>query len=73
MSELNKNTFNIASRVICTEKLRETGVKEKKIFLPTIYDVLIAFICEKIQHCFSCSSICTHIFFFILSFQSLQT
>ena len=32
MSELNKNTFNIASRVICPEKLRETGVKEKKNF-----------------------------------------
>ena len=38
MNEVNKNTCNIASRVICTEKLCETDVKEKKNFLSTIYD-----------------------------------
>ena len=68
MNEVNKNTCNIASRVICTEKLCETGVKEKRIFLPTIYGKLIAFICEKIQYCFSCNLIDAHIFFSFLSF-----
>ena len=68
MNEANKNAYNIDSRVICTEKLCKTGVKEKRIFLPTIYDKLIAFICEKIQYCFSCNLIYTHIFFSFLSF-----
>ena len=40
---------------MCTEKLCETGVKEKMSFLPKIYDKLIASICAKIQHCFGCS------------------
>ena len=54
-----------------TSKLCETDVKVKKIVLPTIYDKkdkLIAFICEKIQYCFSCSLIYTHIFLFIFIF-----
>ena len=51
--------------MICTEKLFETGVKEKQIFLPTIYDKLIAFISDKIQHCFGCSLIYAQHFFFI--------
>ena len=41
-----------------TSKVCKTGVKEKKIVLPTIYDKhdkLIAFICEKIQYYFSCN------------------
>ena len=55
-----------------TSKLCETGVKEKKIVLPTIYDrqdKLIAFLCEKIQYCFSCNLIDTHIFFHFYLFK----
>ena len=68
MNKVNKNTCNTASGVMCTEKLCERGVKEKQIFLPKIYDKLIAFICEKIQYCFSCNLLYTHIFFSFLSF-----
>ena len=37
----------MASRVICTEKLCETGVKEENNFFYIIYDRLLAFISEK--------------------------
>ena len=63
MNGLNKNNCNSASRVIC-----ETGVEVKLLFLHTIYDKSIAFICEKIQYCFSCNSIYTLVFFSLFFF-----
>ena len=32
MNEINESSCNIASRVICTEKMRKADVKEKKEF-----------------------------------------
>ena len=67
MNGLNKSNCNSASRVIC-----ETGVEGKLLFLHIIYDKPIAFICEKIQYCFSCNSICTLVFFSSLFFLKNQ-